>query len=339
MLQVRKYALLLASLLPNKTLLTDRLGDTLSYIASFNKDCKDQSKVKTNNELSIQICFDILKQLKPTDDSFEISLAYLRVVALYMEHLVKIGSLCNLEQQCIGISTDLDIKSVSHRKKILEILVYLYRLAARIKVLSTNRGDSISVGEEIDSTLEGNTGKVVSHKKDTSSHGLNGTSFKTKNSQQGKFKRDKCTSKEENGNFISELSPISDSGQFERFVSDISQEEESLIFMGFQFVCSFIGWKSRDLTCFSLEIIDILLPCTAHGLLITKSVLASIQKGGSHGKLAQEKLASGRKVVVKPETETSVYQTLLMISFKNLLLTYHLLQSGNSKLAFIPATS
>ena len=326
-LQVRRCALMLASLLPNKTLLTERLEETLLNVASFNRDCKDKVKVETINKLSTEIVSDILKQLKHTGDNSEISLVYIRVVSLYMEHLIKTGNLETLEQECIVISSDLD-SVVTDTKRILKILVYLYRLAAQIKNISTNKGNSLEA--EINPVLKKNSGKLASHKNDKSSHCLNGSSFRTKDSKQQKVVCDN-SSKVENDNFISELFSSCDRSQFEKFMSGANEVEVSLIFGGFQFVCSHIGGKPSDLTCFSLDMINLLLTCTTYGLVVTRTVIAQLQKTGNQG---QGKLTSGKKSGVKPETMTSVNQTLLMISFKKLLLTYHLLQSCNSKLVF-----
>ena len=326
-LQVRRCALMLASLLPNKTLLTERLEETLLNVAFFNRDCKDTVKVETINKLSTDIVSDVLKQLKHTGDNSELSLVYIRVVSLYMEHLIKTGNLETLEQECIVISSDLD-SIVTNTKRILEILVYLYRLAAQIKNISTNKGNSLEA--EINPVSKKNSGKMASHKNDKSSHCLNGASFRTKDSKQEKVVCDN-SSKVENDNFISELFSSSDRSQFERFVSGTNEVEVSLIFGGFQFVCSHIGGKPSDLNCFSLDMINLLLTCTTYGLVVTRTVIAQLQKTGNQG---QSKLTNGKKAGIKPETMTSVNQTLLMISFKKMLLTYHLLQSGNSKLIF-----
>ena len=325
-------------------MLTERIYDTMSHVTSFNKDSKDRTKVESYNKLSIQIFSDILKQLKPADDSIEISLVYLRVVCLYMEHLIKIGNFSILEQECFVISTDLVINTASDRKQMLEILLYLYRLAARIKALSTNREILLSAGENPVSKGDNSLSKgdkTVSQKRDTSSNNLNRGSSKTKNAQdnfkQEKLKADNFTSRQQNGSFIPEFAPLSKekSEKLEKLIINSSHEEVSQIFMGFQFVCTLIGAKPSDLACFSVEMIEILLTCTTHGLIASKSMLTHIQKEGNHAKTGHEIFVNGRKRALKPEAEASVHQTLLMICFKNLLLSYQVLQNYNSKWVYI----
>lgn len=338
--ELRKHALMFRCLLPNSSGLVERIRETMLNVVSAIRNCQDVQVVENCNLISVGIFSEILKYLKSAENSQGLSVTYLRIAALYMENLIEMQNFDMLEHEIGDIfSSGLVSYADPSRKQLLQVLLDLYKLAGRISTLITNGkhsetkgGNPVTMGDNSMSKEE----KTVVLEKENSSGKLSRSDLKTNrrknNSTKKKVERNDLETKSrkensENDFEFDSLTKISSDNLIELF-GCLTQEEFSLLFWGSQFVCSLIGSKT-DLTCVSLEMVEVLLNCGTCGISAAKAVLDSVQKQGKYCSDGQEKT---KQEVLKPDAEVRVYQNLFLFYFKKLLMMYHLLlNSDNSK--------
>ena len=292
-LELRKSALIYLCLLSDLSMLVERLLDTMSQVLCMNKDCKNSEAVNKCNEMSVHIFAEVLEclQLKKSKESV---LPSLKVFMMFLEHLVKIGYYDHVEKIADNFLSSTFVENTSPDvKHLLEYVSYLYNMAARVKFI-------MSEGEDL-----------VKEKGDNSEQKSKTNMHKTSGGESKELEL--CSLVKNSSNNLIKLLDM------------LSPEESHLLHTSLHFVCSLLGVRITDLSCFSSEMIESLSCCVSNCVEISKIILVRTKK--------QETRSKEKQGVSKAENDGKIYQSLLMGYFKKLLLSFHQIQNQNGKKA------